>query len=121
MARSQVSWVRLAIPCVLLLCRLLPAAPLDEATRQLARATFQQLIEINTTDSVGSTTVAAQAMANRLLDAGFAPEDVQVLGPNDRKDDIRAHGKDERVRVSSYLMCATPRPHCDSDHRGPPG
>ena len=66
----------------------LPAAPIDEETRRLARDIFQQLIEINTTDSVGSTTVAADAMAKRLIDAGFAPEDVKVLGPNDRKGNL---------------------------------
>jgi acetylornithine deacetylase/succinyl-diaminopimelate desuccinylase-like protein len=72
----------------------LSAAPIDEATRRLARDIFQQLIEINTTDSVGSTTVAAEAMAKRLRDAGFAPEDVRVLGPNGRKGNLvaRLHG-----------------------------
>src|ERR1700685_230024 len=55
---------------------------------------FKQLVEINTTDSVGSTTVAADAMAKRLLDAGFPASDVQVLGPNDRKGNLvaRIHG-----------------------------
>jgi acetylornithine deacetylase/succinyl-diaminopimelate desuccinylase-like protein len=68
----------------------LGAAPLDNATRQLAHDIFQQLIEINTTDSVGSTTVAAEAMAKRLLAAGFSAEDVKVLGPNDRKGNLVA-------------------------------
>ena len=56
---------------------------------------FKQLIEINTTDSVGSTTLAAQAMAQRPLDAGFPKADVVVLGPNDRKGNMiaRYHGK----------------------------
>ncbi|HEV2177898.1 MAG TPA: M20/M25/M40 family metallo-hydrolase [Terriglobia bacterium] len=69
-------------------------APVDDATRQLSHDIFKQLIEINTTDSVGSTTVAAQAMAQRLLDAGFPPSDVVVLGPNDRKGNLvaRFHG-----------------------------
>jgi acetylornithine deacetylase/succinyl-diaminopimelate desuccinylase-like protein len=75
---------------ILLLLGSLGAAPLDDATRKLARDIFQQLIEINTTDSVGSTTVAADAMAKRLLAAGFAPGDVQVLGPNDRKGNLVA-------------------------------
>ncbi len=75
---------------VFLLLGSLVAAPLDEATRKLARDIFQQLIEINTTDSVGSTTTAAQAMAKRLLAAGFAAEDIQVLGPNDRKGNLVA-------------------------------
>jgi acetylornithine deacetylase/succinyl-diaminopimelate desuccinylase-like protein len=68
----------------------LPAASLDDQTRRLARDIFEQLIEINTTDSVGSTTVAAEAMAKRLIDVGFPPEDVQVLGPNDRKGNLVA-------------------------------
>src|SRR5580704_7002262 len=60
-----------------------PAA--DPATRALAHDIFKELIEINTTDSVGNTTAAANAMAKRLRDAGFPAADVQVLGPNDRK------------------------------------
>jgi acetylornithine deacetylase/succinyl-diaminopimelate desuccinylase-like protein len=67
---------------------------LDNDTKQLSLGIFKQLVEINTTDSVGSTTVAANAMAKRLLDAGFAAADVQVLGPNDRKGNMvaRIHG-----------------------------
>lgn len=67
---------------------LLPAATLDEATRQFAHDIFKQLIEINTTDSVGSTTVAANAMRQRLLDGGFSESDVVVLGPNGRKGNM---------------------------------
>jgi acetylornithine deacetylase/succinyl-diaminopimelate desuccinylase-like protein len=62
------------------------AGPDDKTAHDI----FKQLIEINTTDSVGSTTVAAQAMAQRLLDAGFAKADVVVLGPNDRKGNMVA-------------------------------
>jgi acetylornithine deacetylase/succinyl-diaminopimelate desuccinylase-like protein len=78
----------LAVAALFLVWR--PAKGLDDATRRLARDIFQQLIEINTTDSVGSTTVAAQAMRKRLLDAGFAAKDVQVLGPNERKGNLAA-------------------------------
>jgi len=75
---------------VFLLLASLAAAPLDEPTRKLAHDIFKQLIEINTTDSVGSTTIAAEAMAKRLLAAGFTAEDVKVLGPNDRKGNMVA-------------------------------
>jgi acetylornithine deacetylase/succinyl-diaminopimelate desuccinylase-like protein len=61
-----------------------------EEARHAAHDIFKQLIEINTTDSIGSTTVAAQAMAKRLLDAGFAAGDVTVLGPNERKGNMVA-------------------------------
>jgi len=62
----------------------------DAATRETAHDIFKQLIEINTTDSIGSTTEAAQAMAKRLLEAGFPKADVVVLGPNDRKGNMVA-------------------------------
>jgi acetylornithine deacetylase/succinyl-diaminopimelate desuccinylase-like protein len=81
---------------LLLLAATIPAAAqLDSQTRKLSRDIFQQLIEINTTDSVGNTTIAARAMAQRLLDAGFPREDVLVLGPNDRKGNLvaRIHGE----------------------------
>src|SRR5438094_973683 len=53
---------------------------------QRARDIFEQLININTTGSSGSTTVASNAMAKRLLDAGLPPGDVQVIGPDDSKN-----------------------------------
>ena len=62
----------------------------DTANRSLARDILKELIEINTTDSVGSTTLAAQAMRTRLLAAGFVKDDLQVLGPNDRKGNMVA-------------------------------
>ncbi len=64
--------------------------------QKLAREIFQELIEINTTDSVGSTTRAAEAMAARLKAARFPAADVQVLGPNPRKGNLiaRLRGRD---------------------------
>jgi len=63
-----------------------------------AREIFKQLIEINTTDSVGDVTKAATAMADRLKAGGFAPADVQVLGPDPRKHNLvaRYHGTGAR-------------------------
>src|SRR5262249_28028780 len=60
----------------------------------LAHGIFKQLIEINTTDSVGNVTTAAEAMAQRFRDAGFPDSDIHVLGPNDRKKNlvVRLHG-----------------------------
>jgi acetylornithine deacetylase/succinyl-diaminopimelate desuccinylase-like protein len=82
-----------AFICTGLLAATLPAqqtTALDANSRQLAHDIFKQLIEINTTDSVGSTTVAAEAMRKRLLDAGFPAADVVVLGPNERKGNMVA-------------------------------
>jgi len=85
---------------LLALCALTSAAPsrsfaqVDPQTKQLAHDVFQQLIEINTTDSVGSVTAAAEAMQQRFLDAGFPKEDMYLGGPNDRKKNlvVRFHG-----------------------------
>jgi acetylornithine deacetylase/succinyl-diaminopimelate desuccinylase-like protein len=77
------------------------AAPQSDAvTRATAHDIFKQLIEINTTDSIGSVTAAAQAMAKRLLDAGFAEADITVIGPNDRKQNMVAR---YRGRAGSKL------------------
>ncbi len=64
----------------------------DELTpvESLAKSLFQELIEINTTDSVGDNTKAAQAMADRLLAAGFASEDIHVIVPAERKGNLVA-------------------------------
>ncbi|HWJ33689.1 MAG TPA: M20/M25/M40 family metallo-hydrolase [Steroidobacteraceae bacterium] len=66
------------------------AAQSEQVTRKMARDIFKQLIEINTTDSSGSTTVAARAMEQRLLDAGFPAADMTVEGPNERKGNMVA-------------------------------
>lgn len=60
----------------------------------LARNIFKELIEINTTDSVGNVTLAAEAVAKRLREAGFPEKDVIVAGPNERKKNLvaRIHG-----------------------------
>jgi acetylornithine deacetylase/succinyl-diaminopimelate desuccinylase-like protein len=57
--------------------------------QQLARDIFKELIEINTTDtSAGNVTPAAQAMAARLRAAGFAEQDIHVLGPRANKHNV---------------------------------
>ena len=61
---------------------------------QLARDIFKQLIEINTTDSTGDNTRAAQAMAERFRAAGYPDADIQLLTPAPRKGNlvVRLHG-----------------------------
>src|SRR5438132_3076487 len=64
---------------------------LSDADRRLAHDIFRELIEINTTDSLGNTPRAAHAMARRLLTAGFPAADVQVLiGPDARHGNLVA-------------------------------
>src|ERR1700756_2313161 len=65
---------------------LVPASP---ANRAEAREIFKQLIEINTTDTPkGNVTTGTTAMEKRFLDAGFPREDVHLLGPDPRKQNL---------------------------------
>src|ERR1700712_5536259 len=66
------------------------APALPPADRELSRAIFKQLIEINSQDSNGSVTAAAAAMRERLLGAGFPAEDLVLAGPNERKQNLVA-------------------------------
>lgn len=70
------------------------SAQIDDQTKQLSHDIFKQLIEINTTDSVGNVTTASEAMYQRFRDAGFPESDMYVGGPNDRKKNlvVRYHG-----------------------------
>lgn len=61
-----------------------------DSHNQLTRAIYKELIEINTTDSTGDCTKAAQAMAARLKAAGFPDADVQILGPTPKKGNLVA-------------------------------
>lgn len=82
---------------------LVPNAPaqIDNSTKQLSHDIFKQLIEINTTDSVGNVTTAAEAMAQRFRDAGFPDSDIYIGGPNDRKKNVvvRLHGSGKHKPV----------------------
>jgi acetylornithine deacetylase/succinyl-diaminopimelate desuccinylase-like protein len=51
------------------------------------RALYQELIEINTTRSVGDCTRAAEAMRQRLLAAGYPAEDLRILAPPEAPKD----------------------------------
>ena len=74
------------------LIALLAVLPLgaQESPGPLAREIFRQLIEINTTDSVGDNTRAAEAMAARFREAGYPAGDIHVDGPAPRKGNLVA-------------------------------
>jgi acetylornithine deacetylase/succinyl-diaminopimelate desuccinylase-like protein len=72
----------------LLLLPSLATGQIDSQTRKLAHDIFKQLIEINTTDADGSVSAAAEAMEQRLLDAGFTKEELFLDGPTGRKKNL---------------------------------
>jgi acetylornithine deacetylase/succinyl-diaminopimelate desuccinylase-like protein len=77
-----------------------PRAPHDE----LAFDIYKELVEINTVTATGDTARAADAMAARLLAAGFAPQDVQVLKPAPRKGNLVAKLRGSGARKPMILM-----------------
>jgi len=75
---------------------------------QLARDLLNELININTTHDHGSTTPAAQAMARRLVAAGFPDSDVQIVGPADSRNQnlvarYRGTGKRRPILLLAHL------------------
>src|ERR1700693_1003029 len=74
---------------------------------KLARDIYKQLIEINTTDSVGSTTVAAEAMAKRLRDAGYPVSDIFVAGPIPKKYNLVVRYRGTGVHKPILLLAHT--------------
>ena len=72
--------------------------------QQLMREIYQELVEINTTNSVGDNTRAAEAMAKRLLAAGFPAADVQVLTPVPRKGNLVARLRGSGARRPLLLL-----------------
>ena len=69
------------------LSSLLVAASAANATAPTAdevafRSLYKELVEINTTRSVGSCTAAAEAMRSRLVAAGFPESDLQRIAPD---------------------------------------
>jgi acetylornithine deacetylase/succinyl-diaminopimelate desuccinylase-like protein len=81
--------------------------PAQDAYRSLARAILQELIGINTTDSVGDNTAAADAMGRRLVAAGFPQADVEVVVPAPKKGNLvarlRGAGKGRPILFLAHI------------------
>lgn len=82
-------------------------AGFSQADQKLTRDIFKELIEINTTNSVGNTTTAAKAMAARLRTAGFEDKDLFIGGPDPRKGNLvatlRGTGKRKPLLLLAHL------------------
>ncbi|MBV6522514.1 MAG: Succinyl-diaminopimelate desuccinylase [Gemmatimonadaceae bacterium] len=81
----------------------------------LAHGIFKELVEINTTESTGSTAQAARAMAARLKTAGFPDSDVVVVEHAPRKGNLiaRLHGRDRSkkpILLLSHLDVVEAKP-----------
>ncbi|HEY8470640.1 MAG TPA: M20/M25/M40 family metallo-hydrolase [Longimicrobiales bacterium] len=77
-----------------------------ERWQRLAREILKELVEINTTDSQGDNTAAAEAMRRRLLAAGFPEEDVVVVEPAPRKGNLVARLRGRGTGKKPILLLA---------------
>jgi acetylornithine deacetylase/succinyl-diaminopimelate desuccinylase-like protein len=75
--------------------------------QQFARNVYQELVEINTTASVGDTYRAAQAMAARLKAAGFQDDDIHVFETAPKRGDLvarlRGTGKHKPILLMAHI------------------
>ena len=78
-----------------------------QADRDLLRAVYEELVNIDTSYSTGKTTPAAEAVARRLLEAGWPKEDVVVLGAAPHKANVvaryRGSGKARTLLLLAHL------------------
>ena len=72
--------------------------------QQLARDIYEDLVEINTTQSVGDTAQATQAMAARLRDAGFAENDTRVFETAAKRANLVARLRGSGARRPLLLL-----------------
>ena len=102
--RRALASLAVVVPCLAAAQGAPPAAPLT-SYQTLGRDLLRELVETNTTYSVGSTTRAAESVAARFLAAGFAASDVQVVGPDsgpdakDRNVVVRYRGRGQRAPI----------------------
>lgn len=92
---------------MLVLALVTGTAAADQTPDPLARDLFRQLVEINTTASIGNVTLATGSMATALRAAGFTDADLQILGPSSRKQNLivrlRGRGLHRPVLLMGHL------------------
>jgi acetylornithine deacetylase/succinyl-diaminopimelate desuccinylase-like protein len=98
--------MRVAFALVLVLVVAAPTALAQTRTadEQAFVDIYRALVEIDTTDSAGDNTRAAEAMATRLRAAGFPAGDVQVLAPAPRKGNLVARLRGTGARKPLLML-----------------
>jgi acetylornithine deacetylase/succinyl-diaminopimelate desuccinylase-like protein len=80
--------------------------PTSPADRAQAIEIFQQLVEINTTNTPdGNMTAATAAMQKHFLEAGFAVSDVHLLGSSPRKQNLVVRIKGTGNSKPVLMLC----------------
>lgn len=83
------------------------ADPLPADIQKLTREVYKELVEINTSQSSGDMYAASQAMAKRLLAAGFAKADVKALQSGPKRGNLvarlRGTGKRKPIMLLAHI------------------
>src|SRR5579871_3142698 len=99
--------LRASCTAVLLLCAGAAYSMSERQSDALAREILEQLVDIDTTESAGNVTAAAEAMAARLRAAGYADGDIELAGPEPRKRNLlvrlRGDGRHPPVLLIGHL------------------
>jgi len=80
------------------------AEPAPPDAQKLTRDIYKELVEINTTASVGDTYAAAKAMGARLVAAGFPKADVQVFQSGPKRGNLVARLRGTGKRKPLLLL-----------------
>jgi acetylornithine deacetylase/succinyl-diaminopimelate desuccinylase-like protein len=84
-----------------------PLAAAEEDPRKLAREIYSDLIAFPSTASHGGSADIAKYAADRLIEAGFPKQDVQIMGPSPEAAGViarfRGRGEREPVLVLAHL------------------
>jgi acetylornithine deacetylase/succinyl-diaminopimelate desuccinylase-like protein len=90
------------------------AEPMPLPIQRLTRDVYKELVEINTTESVGDTYAAAQAMAARLIAAGYPRADVQAFQSGPRRGNLvarlRGSGKRKPILLVAHIDVVEAKP-----------
>ena len=95
---------RTILAIALLAAGTVPATAQQSKWDSVARSLFKELVEINTTESKGSTLAAAQAMAARLKAFGFPDSDVVVLQNAEKKGNLVARLRGRNTGKKPILL-----------------
>ena len=97
---------RLIAASIAVICSTIATAQTSPRIDETAwfQATYKELVEINTTYSVGNTTEAAKAAQKRLIEAGFPPNDVEVIEPFPKRGNLLARYKGTSTKKPLLLL-----------------
>ena len=102
-------WNAMRAAALAIACALVTPVAAENLSPQIEafRAIYKELVEINTTDSVGDTVQAAEAMAAHLVAGGLPAQDVRVLSSGPRKGNLvarlRGTGKSRPILLMAHI------------------